>query len=282
MGHKRLGDLPNTGGWKRFKQLLANAGTGTDAAAEAALQALSKRLPSLNDDPGLAQGFWLLVQVIWPSRRSDYFDILKKIGIELGPTETLSSPAAFIAKVVSFAQRSLDADASATVFSNIANLAFRETLTRALGERIPTLLEGNAQDIQSACQQLATSKQFGRLGRNFFASYLTRLLQYFIEREVPNHVGPGRRFANPAELTQFRGRVAQICQSHTQVLEAHFAERAAIVESFSGSYASLHTYKRDLGLESIRNRFIPIAIEKLQAEMSVAHGAATAGVEADI
>jgi len=267
MGHKRFGDLPNTGGWKRFKRLLGEKEVDADVAAEAALEALTRRLPLLKDDPGLCYSFWLLSQIVWSARRSDYYQVLREVGIDTDDPAEITSPLAFISKVADSARREIDANRSSTVFSNIAQLALRETLTRLFTERAPSLLEMTADDVQSTCKQFATTRQFGRLSTRFFGTYLTRLLQYFVEREVPSHVGPGKRFSVPEQVDSFRRRVAYLCELRAEAIESTFRERAEIVDSFAGGFASLHEYRGDLSLNRVSNTFIPRALEKLKAEL---------------
>ena len=59
MGHKRLGELPNTGAWKRFKKALAEE-EYAPTLAQTALRALGKHLVKLGSDPGLVYSFWML------------------------------------------------------------------------------------------------------------------------------------------------------------------------------------------------------------------------------
>jgi len=268
MGHKRLGNLPNTGGWRRFKKALADTAIDAENVAQAGFDALSRYLPDLHDEPGLSYCYWLLAQIVWQSRDKRYFDALKAQGIDVGPPEGIRSTASFISRLAATAQTSLSRDPNAGVFSNIAQLALRETLGRALSPRAETLFGTTSDDIRTACRDLSTTKQFGALSRNFFASYLNRLLGYFIEREIPSHIGPEARFKTPDEVKGFQETVKSLCDRYVGTLENYFHERARIVESYAGAYGSLHAFQRNLSLPTIRKQFIPQALTKLQSEIA--------------
>lgn len=276
MGHKRLGDLPNTGGWKRFKKALADQDIGAAAVAESAFRALGSRLCSLRDDPGLGYCFWLLTQVVWQARQSDYRTALAEQKIDIGDPNSIHSPMSFISRLSELADTSLSRDPKSTVFSDIAELAFRETLTSALSQTAPTFFDTTWGEIHTAVRSLGTAKQFGELSRTFFTSYLSRLLGYFIEREVPQHIGPTSRFKTQGDVDRFQRIVRDTCESHAKSLARYFGERAQIVESFAGSYGSLHNYRDDLTVENISTRFIPYALEKLEAELRKAESNVTA------
>jgi hypothetical protein len=267
MGHKRLGQLPNTGGWRRFKIALGDETVDASAAAEAALSALGNRLASLQNDPGLGHSFWLLTQIAWQAKNEDFGDRLRSLGVELSDPADLQSPIRFVARVADAIQGTLDRDPKATAFSHVAQLALRETLTGELRERTASMFGTSTDELRTACGSLGTSKQFGSLSARFFSKYLSRLLGYFIEREIPNHIGAGKRFKNPAEVQGFHALVAEVCTRHAETLEGYFRERAEIVESFAGSYASLHNYRDDLNLPNIKREFIPYALKKLKSEL---------------
>jgi len=270
MGHKRLGDLPNTGGWKRFKTVLADQGFGAEEVAETAFDALTDHLIKLRDDPGLGYCYWVITQLVWPARDENYLNILKNEGFDIGAREEINSPITFITKISNIVQTNLNRDNNSTVFSNIAQLAFRETLTREFNQQTGSLFGTNFDDVQGALRKFGTKKSFGALSRNFFSNYVTRLLGYFIEREVPNHVGPRKRFKNTDDVRRFEQTVKTVCEKQTEPLNAYFKERAKIIEEYSGSYSSLHDYREDLTLNNIRKEFVPRALVKIRDELKKA------------
>ena len=78
-----------------------------------------------------------------------------------------------------------------TDFGEIAQLALVESLNDAVAPRLPTLLQPDPADIRRALARLASGDRFGALARGFFARLTSRTLDYYLSRELANHVGPG-------------------------------------------------------------------------------------------
>ena len=65
----------------------------------------------------------------------------------------------------------------------------------------------------------------GELAREFFASLTRRYLDYYLSRELSQHVGPQRRLPTITVHVDFN-----------QALELHCREASRIVEDFAGSW----------------------------------------------
>ena len=92
-------------------------------------------------------------------------------------------------------------DGGRTDLGEMAQMAAAETLTAVLGQRTRSLFGTSPGDIRRELAALATTEQFGTLARGFFAELTRRYLTFFLSRELSNHVGGNRRFANVSGAT---------------------------------------------------------------------------------
>ena len=82
-----------------------------------------------------------------------------------------------------------------------------------------------------------------------------KTLEYYISRELPNHVGPGRAIASIDNQIEFRGAV-----------ERHCHEASLIVEEFAGGWYSKSNYQGTL-TEASAQGFADYALKKMRDEL---------------
>lgn len=100
-------------------------------------------------------------------------------------------------------------------------------------------------------------RQFSLLSRDFFARLTRRSLDYFLSRELPNHVGVNSRFHSVREHRDFE-----------QALDAHCHETALIVRDFAGEWFSKTNYEG--GIDQLKaGRFAHVAFRKLRQELRI-------------
>jgi hypothetical protein len=110
--------------------------------------------------------------------------------------------------------------------------------------------------VQRAIGRLAGGDRFAALAREFFARLTQRILDYYLSRELSNHIGAGQRFADDRERSQF-----------DQALDRHCREASRIVEEFAGGWYGKNVYQGDgLTPDDVR-RFAPVAFTKIRAEL---------------
>jgi len=73
------------------------------------------------------------------------------------------------------------------------------------GQGLPSLFGPTPDDVKLAIGRLAAPNRFAALARDFFARLTTRYLDYFLSREISNHVGPGRGLNSIDDHTAFNG-----------------------------------------------------------------------------
>ena len=251
MGHIRLGELPRTRRWEQVVGLIQRDG-GASAVAAAALDAAQAGFESAAQDEGLGHAIWLLTQLPLAARNPDYLDRLRSLGLPVETTPGLLDLAGAFTDAVDARMRHTG---GRTDLGEMAQMAAAETLTKVLGERNRSLFGTSAADVQRDLGALATSAQFGALARDFFSGLTRHYLGFFLSRELPNHVGGARRFANAAEHAEFNA-----------ALELHCRQDSRIVEEFAGGWFSKTNWEGGITPEAARG-FAWVALKKLRAEL---------------
>jgi hypothetical protein len=112
------------------------------------------------------------------------------------------------------------------------------------------------EEVQRAFGQFSSGSRFSGLAREFFSRLTQRCLDYYLSRELSNHIGQGARFGDDRARSEF-----------DNALDRHCREASRIVESFAGGWYGKNVYQGDgLTLDSIR-RFAPVAFRKVRAEL---------------
>jgi hypothetical protein len=252
MGHVRLGVLSKSRKWQQVvAELVLGVNVGTVAAsaadaAEASLQAASK-------DPAFLHSFWLLTQIPLAARGPAFAEELRRIGVGVPNRPSLMDvAAAFSAAVDSHARQS----GGRTDLGEMAQMAAVESLTATVGAALPSLFAPRPEEVQRAIGRLAGGDRFSVQAREFFARLTQRSLDYYLSRELSNHIGANRRFLDDVARADF-----------DDALQMHCREASRIVEAFSGGWYGKNVYQGDgLTPEAIR-QFAPVAFKKIRAEL---------------
>jgi len=251
MGHKRLGTLPRT---KRWQQVVASLDGGESVAGVAAASSVAAEgaLSRAASDPALVRAFWLLTQLPLAARETDFSERLSELGLTVG-----SSPQLF--EIIGAFSEAIDAHArSASERSDLgemAQLAATESLSAIVGRSLPGLFEPTGDEVQSAIGRLGTSKQFSDLARDFFARLTRRHLEYYLSRELSNHVGPSSRFTSIADYSRFNAELDQHCR-----------EAARIVKEFAGGWFGKTNYEGGITPDKAA-AFVSVALKKIGTEL---------------
>lgn len=106
-------------------------------------------------------------------------------------------------------------------------------------------------------------QKFLAFAQVFFARVVDQTFQYYLSRELSNHVGPGQRFASDADR-----------QSFDRALTQHSYEAARIEESYAGGWYGKAVWQGEgLTRDSIR-RFTAYSMTKLRGELERSDDAA--------
>ncbi len=251
MGHIRLGRLPRTRKWQAVVALLGGDAPLADIAAASAAAAQSG-LRLAHADPALAHSFWLLTQIPLAARSGDFAASLEQLGLRAGPKPTLISVVAGFSEAIDHYLRRIGGRSD---LGEMAQLAAAESLSAVAGRDLPSLFSPTEGDLKLALSRLTAPDRFAVLARDFFSRLTRRYLDYFVSREISNHVGSGKRFASIDAHTAFNA-----------ALDRHCRETSRIVEAFAGGWYSKTRFRGELTPEKA-GKFAYVAFRKIQAEL---------------
>lgn len=255
MGHLRLKSLPKTRDWDAVVAKLRTGADVTDLAAATA-HAADMALESAKSDPGLGYAVWLLTQLPLAARSDQFEGRLVELGFSAAAGRSLLTMTSEFTLAL---DKHVAGRANRTDLGEMARLAAVETLTAAIGPDLPTLFT-DASDVRLELSKLATKAQFGAMARDFFARLTNRTLEYYLSREFPNHVGPGKTFTSLAEQAEFRSAMQRHCE-----------EVSLIVEEFAGGWFSKSVFQRTLSPQTAQG-FAAYSLKKLRDELRVRGG----------
>jgi hypothetical protein len=199
MGHVRLGVLPAS---RKWRQVVAELGLGAevDVIAASATEAAEAALRAASSDSAFLHTFWLLTQVPLAARGPDFAENLRHLGIEAPDQPSLMDLVAGISGAVDkYARESGDR----TDFGEMAQMSAAESFVALVAPNLPSLFEPNPGEVQRAVGRLAGGDRFSTLAREFFARLTQRTLDYYLSRELSNHIGIGKRFEDDRARSQF-------------------------------------------------------------------------------
>jgi len=229
MGHVRLGVLPRSRKWQQVVQEL-RLGSDVDIVAAAAADAAEASFQRASTDPAFLHAFWLLTQIPLAARGLAFAADLRRLGLTIGDQPSLMEVlGAFSGAVDRYAQE----HGGRTDLGEMAQTAAVESLSATIGPTLPSLFGAGPEDVQRAVGRFASGDRFSQLAREFFARLTHRSLDYYLSRELSNHVGPGERFADDGVRSQF-----------DDSLEQHCREASRIVEAFSGGWYGKNVYQQ--------------------------------------
>lgn len=256
MGHLHLGRLAATRRWKEVIALL-RTGAGIAELADATAHAAEAELQSAKGDPGLGYAVWLLTQLPLAARSPQFAARLGELGFDAGSEQSILALVAGFTKAVN---QHVAGSSGRTDLGELARQAATESLTAIAGAGLPSLFGSTADDVQRELGKLATKDQFAGLARDFFGRLTQKTLEYYISRELPNHVGPGKAIPTVDQQIAFNA-----------ALELHCREASLIVEEFAGGWYSKSNFKGEI-TPSQAQGFTDYALKKMRDELRVRRG----------
>jgi hypothetical protein len=249
--------MPVTRRWQEVVRLLA-LGEEVEQIAAASSLAAESSLPRLRNDPAFVSSIWLLTQIPRAARSDDFAGALRELGLHIGPTPGLMDIASALSEAV---DRQVHGTGRRSDFGEMAQLSAVETITTFAGRNLPALFGSTSAEVKLAIGRLATVDQFRHMARDFFSRITIRCLDYYLSRELANHVGPGSRFRSLADRSEF-----------SQALELHCREASRIIHDFSGDWLSKATFEDRLTPDATAG-FAAVAFRKIQRELQQRRGA---------
>lgn len=253
MGHNLVGMLPKTLKWREVVALLNGEDLSLGSVAGAVTEAADVRLRALRNDERLAYCFWLLTRVATASRSADFTSDLRVHGIDAAPSD---SAIGLVAKIADHVRIVTENHTGSGQYVEIGALALRQALTDTVLREGSSLFASEAGDVQRAFRTYSTTAGFGELARRFFAHFMSRTLQGYVDREIAMHIG-GLAVRTSADATEFMS-----------ALDRHTWESALIVETFAGKWVSKRNWETGghITLDDAQ-RFMAVALRKLRTEL---------------
>jgi hypothetical protein len=252
MGHVRLGVLPKSRKWNQVVHEL-RLGSDVERIAGSAADAVDRALQAASNDPAFLHAFWLLTQVPLAARGPDFAGDLRRVGVQVPESPTLMEVLGGISQAVDRHSRD---QGGRTDLGEMAQMAALEGLAGLVGQRLPALFEPSPAEVQREIGRFSGGDRFSQLAREFFARLTQRTLDYYLSRELGNHIGTGERFSDDAARARF-----------DDALDRHCREASRIIEAFAGGWYGKNVYQGDgLTPEDIRG-FAPVAFKKVRAEL---------------
>jgi hypothetical protein len=252
MGHIRLGTLPQSKKWLDVIGLL-DAAAALEDIAEAAAKASENDLRRMSDDPNFQFVTQLLVRLPLLARAPDFESEMAALG--MGP-DALGSVTGLLAGLNDIISEQTFAEGRSSDAGELARAALIESLAVQLQDRLPSLFEPTGPEIRMALASFSSGQNFALLARDFFARLTYRSLDYYLSRELANHTGAGKRFADDA------GRVA-----FERALSQHTFEASKIVEEFAGGWYGKTVWKQQNLSQGKINDFTRDAFKKMRSEL---------------
>jgi hypothetical protein len=252
MGHVRLGTLPRTRSWQKVVALISGGAGAADITA-ATSKAAEAEFLRVAEDPALIRAFWLLTQLPLAARQTDFVARLRQLGLEVGDRPGLIEIVQAFSDSV---DRHVQRVGGRTDVGEMAQLCAAESIIAVAGRELPGLFGPTFEDVKAVFDGLATVKQYSVLARDFFSRLTRRYLNYFLSRELSNHVGAKGRFRSVAEHAEFE-----------KAIDLHCRESARIIKEFSGEWFSKTRYEEGDIDEKKAGGFVYVAFRKIREEL---------------
>jgi hypothetical protein len=138
----------------------------------------------------------------------------------------------------------------------LARAALLESLSAQLKDKLPTLFEPTPQEVRKALASFSGGQEFSVLARDFFARLSYRSLDYYLSRELADHIGVDKRFGNDGDRVAFETALRQ-----------HTFEASKIVETFAGGWYGKTVWKEQILSQDKINDFTRYAFKKMRSEL---------------
>lgn len=252
MGHLHGLVLPRSSKWRRVVGLI-ESGASAERIAQASAEAAETALKRAAGDPVFAESAWLLANLPLAARGPGYVHSLSELGVAVEEAPSLFQLAAAVSATLDARAR---ADGGRTDLGEMAQQSLVESLTSAIEPQLPSLFTPEPAEVRRALGRLSGGDRFAALARDFFARLTHRTLDYFLSREMANHVGQSRRFSTDAERRAF-----------DEALAAHCQEAARIVEDYAGGWYGKNVWRGGALSRDATARFAAYAFRKIRHEL---------------
>ncbi len=262
MGHIRLGGMPTTRKWREVVALLNDNQHSIADLARAVEGAADLSLRQAVKDPGFIEALWLMLKLPAAAKSASFEAELARLGIAVPPDPTVTDLLAGFDDALEKAR--LRNGRATTDLSVMARNAAVAALYGVINERLSSLWSATPQDERTTLATLASTERFGELAQRFFTGLLECHIQYFLDREIPRHIGPA-------------GFVQCVADTHhfDAALRRHCTETTTIMRAYARDWLGKNQFhlQKDLSRDDVTN-FAAYAFDKIRSELAL-RGAGT-------
>lgn len=257
MGHQRLGSPPASKNLPQIVKMLVAGETCTADLVEAITEECNTALARALKDAAFVEALWLLVRLPQAAKADNFAEALRAIGMPVPAAPSVTDIAIGFDTAIERAQRKSGADI--TDLSEMARQAGIAALSSLTQERLPSLWEPNHEDLRTTLATFSAPEKFGELSQRFFTGFIERTIHYFLDRELPRHVGPDRLVHSVGDLATFDGAVGRHC-----------AEATVIMRTFAKDWLGNNAFHqgKNISREDVV-RFAAYASKKTSKELSI-------------
>lgn len=218
MGHVRFGKPPATRKWREVVALLDESEFRIGDIASAVERSSDRSLSQAVNDPGFVESLWLLLKIPLAAGEPDLETALRGIGLDVAREPTLHDILAAFGEAVDRARRT--GGRAATDFGLIARNAAMAALASLAHDRGPALWRATPEDQRVTLATFASGENFAELAQRFFTHVLEGHLHYFLDREIPRHIGRGGMMRSLADTGYFEGELRRHCRESTLIMRS--------------------------------------------------------------
>ena len=252
MGHIRLGTLHRSKKWLEVIELL-DTFADIESIAEAAARASETDLKRASDDPFFQFVTQLLVRLPLLARAPGFEAEMADLGLS---SESLSSVTGMLSGLNEAISQQAFEQGHSSDAGELARAALLESLSVKLSGKLPTLFEPTPQEVRNALASFSGGQEFSALARDFFARLSYRSLDYYLSRELADHIGVEKRFGSDGDRVAFE-----------TALRRHTFEASKIVETFAGGWYGKTVWKEQSLTQDKINEFTRFAFKKMRSEL---------------
>lgn len=256
MGHVRLSRLPRSRKWVEVVNLLSSKNFSVQQLAEASANAANETLRKASSDIVLNEVFKLLCLLPRAAKEANFQDALSKLGIIVKNDPTLTDIAqAFANRINAFIKE------KGLPRSDLGEMAKYSAIATILGkveENSVQLWEATPDDIKHGLSKLAATDKFGDMSQGFFTDLTKKVLQYYLDRELPKHIGQDKAFYAIVDMRAF-----------DLALEHHCKESSFIMRAFAQCwYGKTYAKKAVIDKKKVAG-FVYVASNKIANEFTL-------------
>lgn len=257
MGHQRLGSLPASKKLPEIIHLLVDGTASTTELVDAITKATEAALSRAIKDQAFVEALWLLMKIPRAAQAGNISDALRAIGVPVPDNPTATDLVAGYDAAVEAVQRKTGGDI--TDLSEIARQAGISALYSLIDERLPPLWKPTPEDVRTTLATFVRPDIFGELSQRFLTNFSERTILYYLDREIPRHLGPGNIVQSVGDLCVFDDAVRRHC-----------AESTVIMRAFAKDWLGKNLYSdgKDISRKELVG-FTAVALEKVRKEFEI-------------